>query len=382
MKVAFLTASVSRNAGGLFISVRRLAQELLHSGLEVEVLSLRDRFTDEDAPAWKPVPVRCFASKGPASYGYSPALRNALRECSADLLHAQGLWMYPSTAGRCWGRKTGKPYLITPRGMLDPWALANSRWKKILAGRLFENRNLREAACIHALCESEAQSIRRYGLRNLVCVIPNGMDLPEKPATWEERKPELLFLGRIHPKKGLQNLVSAWALARARLAKAKDWKLRIAGWDQDGHQAELEKQVRDLGLGSAVEFAGPLFGERKDAALRSASAFVLPSFSEGLPMAVLEAWAYALPVVMTAECNVPEGFAAQAAVRIASETGSIAEGLVRMLEITDAQRAAMGERGRRLIQERFAWPHLAEQMKEVYSYLLNGGSPPSAITNC
>ncbi|MFM8716907.1 MAG: glycosyltransferase [Spartobacteria bacterium] len=122
-----------------------------------------------------------------------------------------------------------------------------------------------------------------------------------------------------------------------------------------------------------VLFFGSAFGEEKEALLRSADAFILPSFSEGLPMSVLEAWSYGLPVVMTPECNLPEGFASDAALEIRSVEGSFQgfqHGLRALLEMSGAQRGSRGMRGRRLVEERFTWPKVAAQMKALYEELL------------
>jgi poly(glycerol-phosphate) alpha-glucosyltransferase len=126
-----------------------------------------------------------------------------------------------------------------------------------------------------------------------------------------------------------------------------------------------------------VVFYGPAFGEQKEALLRSAEAFILPSFSEGLPMSVLEAWSYGLPVVMTPECNLPEGFAKQAALEFRTREGSFQgldfsfqHGLRSLIEMTEVQRWEMGMRGRRLVEEKFTWPKVAAQMKEIFDDLV------------
>lgn len=142
-------------------------------------------------------------------------MRGRLESGRLSLLHIHGLWMYPSVACMQWSRGK-RPYLVSPHGMLDGWALRNSAWKKILAARLYENRHLRGAACLNALNESEAASIRAYGLRNPVCIVPNGVDLPDQRPTLGGGEKVCLFLGRLHPKKGLPALLSAWAKIRVR----------------------------------------------------------------------------------------------------------------------------------------------------------------------
>lgn len=293
MKIAFVLSSISRANGGVSESVRRLAQSLQAAdSTAVSVLGLQDAFTDQDLPAWQPLTPQCVPVCGPRAVGYAPALLPALAAADPEVTHTAGLWMYPSFANHCWARQAHRPYLISPHGMLDAWALRNSAWKKNLAARLFERSHLEGAACLHALCASEAESIRAYGLKNPICVLPNGVDLPgaqtHQPPVWAGRFPAhrrvLLFLGRLHPKKGLMNLLQAWTAV-----PAGSWQIVVAGWDQGGHQQELQSFVHAHGLGDAVTFVGPLHGAAKADAFAAAHGFILPSFSEGLPMTVLEA---------------------------------------------------------------------------------------------
>src|SRR5947208_8295710 len=117
--------------------------------------------------------------------GYSSQLVAALITAELDILSTHGLWKYCSVASNAWHRRTGRPYIVHPHGMLERWALQNSKWKKRIAALLYEDRHLRGAACLRALSEAEAQSIRAYGLRNPVCIIPNGVDLPERTESSE-----------------------------------------------------------------------------------------------------------------------------------------------------------------------------------------------------
>jgi glycosyltransferase involved in cell wall biosynthesis len=182
----------------------------------------------------------------------------------------------------------------------------------------------------------------------------------------------------MHAKKGLDRLLLAWADAGADAAR-EGWCLVLAGWDEGGVGAGLGRAARELGIGRQVHLVGPQLGAAKDATLRRADAFVLPSLSEGLPVAVLEAWSYGLPVLMTPECNLPEGFAAGAAVHLDAEPRSIAAALRRLFATTAAEREAIGARGRALVADRFAWPAVARQMRGVYEWALGGGPAPSCV---
>ncbi|MGC4048698.1 MAG: glycosyltransferase [Paludibaculum sp.] len=379
-KVGVLTASISRNAGGLQHSVRRLTQQVNSESNQWDtlVLATEDEFTREDSKAWGRVSLSMSELRGPRAFGYSSGWLRNLEEWRPDLVHVHGIWMYPSVAALNWHRRTKQPYIVSTHGMLDPWAVRNSGWKKRLGALLYEGRHLRRAACLRALNPQEAQAMRSYGLDNPICVIPNGVDLPPAStgaAGSRRSEPDsgertCLFLGRLHPKKGLPGLLSWWAKE-----KPERWRLVIAGWDQNGHEEELRRRVEMLKLTASVTFAGPVFGEQKTAMFRQADAFVLPSFSEGLPVAILEAWAYGVPVAMTDECNLLEGFAAQAAVRITAD----GEGLDQLLAMDPAGRSEMGARGRRLVEERFTWDRVAREMVGVYDWILGRGPRPACV---
>ncbi len=331
---------------------------------------------------------------GPEAFGFARGFIDALEDTQADVGYLAGLWKYPALAALRWSRARRKPMVVAPHGMLDPWAVRHSGWKKRIAGALFQNAQLREAVCLRALCAAEAKAFRTYGLKNPVCIIPNGIDLPVAPGQGVARHPHfpagkkvLLYLGRLHPKKGLARLLEGWA--DAGLA-ARGWVLVLAGWDQDGHAAALQRQATALGLawtdgrrgdaeGASMIFPGPQFGADKEASYASCDAFVLPSLSEGLPMVVLEAWAYGRPVLMTPACNLPEGFQADAAWRIEPDRAGIAAGLRRLGEATPADLRAMGVRGRALAEEQFAWRRLAVRMAAVYEWVLGGGVPPDGV---
>lgn len=385
MKIGLITGHVSSRAGGLWISVPQLGKALARLGLDVEIFGIADAHSENHPAGWDGPPLRLHDVFGSGAFGYAPGLGPTLDARRPSLLHANGLWMYPSLASARWSRRTRRPYLICPRGMLDPWAVRNAAWKKRLVSWWFENAHLAGAACLHALTHAEARAIRAYGLSNPICVIPNGIDVPEDrqpPApVWADLlggRQALLFLGRLHPKKGLVNLVRAWAAVQ-RHPRARDWALVIAGWDQGGHERDLSNLVEQLSLDRSVLLVGPQFHDTKAASFSVVDAFILPSVSEGLPMAVLEAWAHRLPVLMTPACNLPEGFASGAALQVEPDVGGLAQGLRDLFAMSDAKRADMGVRGQALVRERFAWRSVGERMAAVYQWVLGRGSPPACV---
>jgi len=170
-------SGISRDSGGLFYAVRDLCRALYHTGgIGVQVSGAITTWLNEDASSWGPIEIHGYRSYGPLQY--SRKLRRWLNDSAADLVHRHGIWTDPQWAALQWQKKTGKPVVLSPHGMLDPWAVKNSAWKKKVAGALFANESLRKASCIHALCRAEAESIRAYGLKNPIALIPNGVGLP------------------------------------------------------------------------------------------------------------------------------------------------------------------------------------------------------------
>ncbi len=382
MKAAIITASLSRRAGGLFNIVSSLALSLQNAGVGISVLGLEDEYTSADLPQWRQLEVRAYPALPPRSFGYSLSLLRAVLADNAEIAHCHGIWMFPSVANLIWARSKKKPYVVSTHGMLDSWAVRYRRRKKVIAGLLYENDHLRKSACISASNLEEARAIRECKLSNPICIIPNGVDLPGLPgkAAQQAEKRMLLYLGRIHPKKGLDKLLLAWKqLQCGNRQLVQNWKLTIVGWDQLGYEAQLKRLARELDVSDSVSFLGPRFGQDKADSYRGADAFILPSLSEGLPMAVLEAWAYGLPVIMTPQCNLPEGFECDAAVRIEPHVSSIGSGLATLLSMSDAERGVMGLNGRNLVSERFSWKKIGLEMRSAYEWVLGGGPPPSCV---
>ncbi|MBC1262445.1 glycosyltransferase [Synechococcus sp. BSF8S] len=307
-----------------------------------------------------------------------------LRRFAPDLAHVHGLWSHPNRLLPRWPQL---PAVIAPQGMLDPWALEQSRWRKRLAWRLFERGNLRRAGAVQALSGAELEAIRARGIRSPVAIIPNAVSLPvlEAPpprptmTPWsmgEERV--LLFLSRFHEKKGLDPLLRAWQAVNSDAAR-HGWRLVLVGYGDQGRLAERVAAAQRRGELAGVEVLGPCFGAVKQDCFTSASAFVLPSFSEGLPMAALEAMAHRLPCLLSPACNLPSAFSAGAALKAESEAPALAAALCRLFALSPAERGAMGAAGRQLVAEHYSWPRVAEQTLRLYSWILGGGTPPPFV---
>ncbi len=343
--------------GGLGAAARQLHAALAGLGHESRLLTTTGEARPEPFPG-----VQQFARCGPAKLffapGLAPAAANWIAEGSA-VVHGHGLYVYPNAAVGRIARRHATPFIYHPHGMFEPWILARSAFKKGVARVLFENANFRHARLWRALTSREADQIRAQGITAPVVVIPNGIDLgppPQPRASPGQSRRQVLFLGRLHPKKGLALLVEAWShLAR----QAADWELVIAGPDELGHRAEIEALVRAAGLTGSVRFVGPVTGEAKRARLLAADVFILPSHSEGFSVAILEAMAAGLPVVATTACNFPEITAADAGWECEPTAVGVGQALAQALAAGDDGRRERGAHGRALVGARYAWPQLA-----------------------
>jgi len=387
MHISFVVVSISRAGGGVSEIVRRTAQSLVaDKEAEVSIFSLHDSGSAEDITQWRPLYPTLHDTTRPRSLHFAKGLKKSLSDSGTDLCHAHGMWVGVSSTAASWTRDNTKPFMITVHGMLEPWAIRNSRWKKRLAGLLYANRTHRGAQCIQVNTTAELGNVRNYGLKNPVCVIPNGVDVPHDetlaPPRWmrdtSHEGKNMLFLGRFHPKKGMLAMLDGWQCWKRRSGD-QQWRLIIAGWDDGGHHREVEEAIQNYQLQQSVSMVGPQFGDEKNSTYAHADAFILSSHSEGLPMAVLEAWANNLPVLMTTPCNLTIGFEREAAIEITTKPDDIACGIDVLTSMSDDQRSAMGLAGKQLVQEQFTWQSVANQLFDVYQWLLHGGPPPDSV---
>ena len=298
-------------------------------------------------------------------------------------VHVHGLWQGSTWLAARTARELKKPYLISAHGMLERWALRHKRLKKSIYAALFERSNLRRAHCLHALTNAEAEDYRRFGLSNPIAVIPNGVAVPatldadlflnQYPALAQKRL--VVFLGRLHNKKGIDLLCQAWAHCRA---KCEDAHLVLAGPDSEGTQARLQTLCADLGVTESVTFTGMLHAAFKWSLLASAELFVLPSHSEGLSVSVLEALGAGCPVIITSSCNMPEVSSRNCGWIIGANVPDIEMSLTSFFTSSDSDRRRMAANGRRLVAERYSWQRVGNQMSSVHHWL-EGGPIPSNV---
>lgn len=346
--------------GGLGAAALQLHRVLRAEGLRSVLISTRNRETPPSAD------VEEFVRQGPTKAFFALGMWRraetlALQEDA--VFHAHGFYVYPNAVFGNAARRHARPLVCHPHGMFEPWILRRSRAKKRLAGWLFEDANFRAAKLWRALTSAEADQVRSVGFRAPIEVIPNGIDLADftTAARPSEVDRTVFFLGRLHPKKGIDLLLRAWKRWSGRFP---EWRLVLAGPDEGGYRGVLEELIAGEGV-ERVELPGVVSGPDKFRGLASAGIFALPSHSEGFPMAVLEAMAARRPVLVSRACHFPQIEDAGAGWLCDADVESVSRALGEALHASDEERAQRGAAGRALVERDFQWPRLARTLHEV-----------------
>ncbi|MCC6509097.1 MAG: glycosyltransferase [Pirellulaceae bacterium] len=288
-----------------------------------------------------------------------------------SLIHVHGLWSPPVHRVITWARRNRVPYVVSPRGMLSEWCFNHKRLKKRIGWWLYQHSDLQNAAAIHATSNDEMLDARRMKLKPTIAVIPNGSDLPnyERPLIVNKPVRMALCLTRLHPVKGIDMLIEIWAKL-----KPANWRLHIAGPSEAGMREKLRQLIQKHNLHDSVTLGEEADETEKQSLLKDADLFILPSKSENFGMVIAEALAIGLPVVTTTGTPWAEVKTRGCGWIAAPEPDDLALVIQQALAQPPEVLHNMGQLGRQLIDERFAWSSVANQMKTLYQSLFQSSA--------
>lgn len=376
-------AGVQSSHGGTSRSVPALCESLSRAGLDVHLVTGRpaNRSIESNQPA---EPVRTHwieESAWTGRYLTGHLFRNRLRQVIANrtadvILHDHGLWLPSNHAVARFASSARLQRVVSPRGMLSDWAMRRGRLKKSVAWRTWQRADLTEAIAFHATSQGEAADIRSAGLDQPIAILPNGITLPSRMSDRiQSERRRMLFLSRIHPKKGLENLVRAFA----RVCLDTDWELVVAGPGDENYRMEVQRLVDQLGLTNRVSIRDAIADHAKWDLYASSELFVLPSYSENFGIAVAEALAAGVPVITTTATPWSGLKERRVGWWVEPTLDGIEEAMSQAIRATTMELAEMGARASTWVRSEFQWDSIGVQFSEFYQWLLTGGSKPRFV---
>jgi glycosyltransferase involved in cell wall biosynthesis len=378
MKVLHTISGLSVSSGGPTRSVYSLVKELRKRKINAEIFS---QVSSNNLEVISKENFITFVKSKNNLDLFSSSFKKQLNLTkSPDIYHGHGLWQLPIHYMAREARKKNIPYIISPRGMLEPWSLRQKKIKKKIALALYQYKDLSNAACLHATSFMEADNIRKLSLKNTIAVIPNGINISEfslKNFCMKNETKTVLFLSRIHHKKGIELLIEAWYKLDKTLRNG--WNIEIVGNGDENYIEKLNHIIKEKKLNDEIKIVGPKFGKDKIEAYRKSDIFVLPTYSENFGMVIAEALAFGLPVITTKGAPWEELNTHNAGWWIDIGVEPLANALREALKLSDEERKQMGLNGRKLVEEKYSIDIVANKMIQLYEWILGKNKKPDFI---
>lgn len=372
IKVLHIVSALNASSGGPTRSISGICKALAERGVDITLFV--HSFNNDELDLKSVDLVLGSGKKLPVAWR---ELKKVFLDVNPDIVHLHGLWMPTNHLAMTIARKYEVPVVLSVRGMLDPWALKQKRLKKLIALKLFQRSDLESVCCFHATASREKDNIRRQNLMQPVCVIPNGVNIPTllPVRNYEDiQEKRALFLSRLHPGKGLMDLVDAWGMIRP-----EGWKVVIVGPDVCGHRSEVEERIFQLGLNHQFVFMGELNDSEKWTEYAKADLFIHPSHSENFGISIAEALVAGLPVVATTGTPWKILNEIKSGWWIDPGAESLVNNLPEILSLDVTELRKMGQRGRKYAVDNFAWSSIATEMRDVYKWILGDDRKPKCV---
>lgn len=385
MHILQVTDGLTADLGGTAAACAQLSSYLARTGADVSVLTCGPAGSGPRWPLDPAVSEKICHPAAPQRLGFCPDLPAiAATLVRPDLVHVHGLWRLHYLQAARYARRLDVPVIVSLHGMLYDVALANKTAMKQVARWLYQDRLLRSARCLHATVPEEVEQIRKLGFAGPIALVPWGVDMPNAsdavaPAvarSGNRNGRTLLYFGRLHPRKGLNVLLHAWA----RICGNFDgWRLVIAGADHGDYRETLTTLASDLGISGSMSWFGAAAGADRERLFAAADILVLPSDYENFGLVVAEGLARGVPVIATQGAPWETLATEQCGWWIERGVDPLAAALTDAMGRTDTERAAMGDRGRQLVRRRFSWDIAGAAIERLYAWVAGTGPKPDFV---
>ena len=373
MKVLTFVSSIDLSSGGPSRSVPMLVKGLAELGVDITLMTIRSDNMNvhalEGTIANLKVLEPSFSRKEIAQY---------LENEKFHLIQIQSMWDLPYHKVMVEARKLGIPYIVTPRGMLEPWSLSQKKWKKKLAWWLYQRNDVQKSVCVFTTAKMEAEHVTNLGITTCKAVIPNGIETDSYPCktSVDVVKKQVLFLSRVHVKKGIEILFDAWKRIHSEFA---GWQLLVVGNGEAEYIQSLENRVENLGLKENIKILPPVFGNDKIQLYQESALFCLPSYSENFGMAIAEAMSCGTPVITTTNCpwNILNDTKTGWCIDLSVD--NLERALREALSMNPTELYDMGQKASKLIYENFDYRNVTRKTLCLYEWLLGGGEKPEFV---
>jgi len=374
LKVCQIVPYIHNEVSGPSYSVPSLSVAIKKLHYHIILITL---FNKKNTPNWPLKIIQHKPNRFLSRIGWSSVANKWFKNNTEyyDIFHTNGLWMFPNVMPLKLAFKHGKKCVISPRGTISKEALKFSKIKKLIFYIFFQRSILNKVDLIHVTSEDELKDVRKFGLNQPITIIPNGVDIPKIEYKKDSKIFKLIYLGRIHPKKGLENAIQAWSSVEKLFP---NWVFEIAGLGETKYENNIKKIISDTGSKS-IKYIGPVYGKEKIKFIQTADILIMPSYNENFGMVAAEAMSNNTPVICGINTPWTKVTEVDCGWHIPNDSISIEKTFLKVFKMSKIELLQKGKNGRLWMRKEYSWEEVATKMLLSYEWLISKKNKPNWI---